>query len=89
MEQTKSEFKQERFVYVFSIITLFNLLVGAMAPGNVIFVSLVASLIFMLFLGRWLEFPWAHTYLERWHDLAYRWCEKKLTGKAPDKYEPQ
>ena len=78
----KSEFRKERFVYCFVIAVLFNLFVSTVANGLTASLSVVSTLILLIGLAKWLEFPWVVTHLEVWLDRAGRAWDAKF-GK-PD-----
>jgi hypothetical protein len=80
IQSLKAGFRKERFVYVFIINTLFLLLVGSLASNLVTGMAVTASLIFLIGMGNYLEFPWMINHLERWHNLWYKWCEKRISG---------
>ena len=73
-----SRFNKERFAYYFAIITLVDALVGSFVPTSVFLFLIVASIILLIGLANWLEFPWVITHLVRWLNLL----ERKVTDKA-------
>jgi hypothetical protein len=85
----KAEFRRERFVYAFVIVFLFNCFVGSVGPAGVFALSIVASLIFLIAMGKWLKFPWAMKSLERWHNLCLEFAERKIRGKPPAEEETE
>lgn len=81
LQDLKLRFNRERFMYVFIMTVLFVCLVGPHLPSALLAFLITASLIFTISVGKYLDFPWAVVPLERWHDLWYRYCEKKMLGK--------
>lgn len=85
LERT-AQFRKERFVYIFVIITLLDSLFISFAPQNVSIFLCLASLILLIGLANWLEFPWIITHLERWHAALLSKFEGKKSES--DKIEP-
>jgi len=68
IEQQKTERKQERFFWFFTVTALLNVLFSSLAPWHAATVFLIFSLIGLIGLAKWLEVPWVVTHLERWFD---------------------
>lgn len=81
LQDLKLRFSRERFMYVFIMTVLFVCLVGPNLSNGLLAFLITASLIFTISVGKYLDFPWAVVPLERWHDLWYRYCERKMLGK--------
>jgi antibiotic biosynthesis monooxygenase (ABM) superfamily enzyme len=84
-------FKKERFVYIYIITILFNLLIGSLVgqSNSPLFgFSVVSSLILLVSLAKWLEFPWVVTELERWLNRMGRLFDRKFGDGERDKIEP-
>lgn len=90
LQDLKLRFGRERFMYIFIITTLTVVLVGPSITNNFILgFFVIAALIFVIAMGKYLDFPWAVLPLERWHDLLYKACERKFLGNGKDtKTEP-
>lgn len=89
IQSIKANFNRERFTYYFVIALLFNILIASIAPKNsMLYLSIVGCLMLLIALGKWLDFPWISSHLERWHDLFFRFCERWMIGKKPDEVEP-
>lgn len=88
IQDLKVKFNRERFMYVFIMSVLFVCLIGPHLTNGLLGFLITASLIFTISVGKYLDFPWAVVPLERWHDLWYRYCEKKLIGKEELDKEP-
>jgi hypothetical protein len=88
IESMRAEFRKERFVYCFVIAAIFNLFVSAVASMTAIGISIVASLILLIGLAKWLEFPWIVTHLELWLDRMGRTWDKRATTGEEEKREP-
>ena len=80
IQDLKIKFNRERFTYVFILTVFFVLLIGPHLTNGLLAFLITAALIFTISVGKYLDFPWAVVPLERWHDLWYRACEKKLLG---------
>lgn len=80
VEHYRAEFRRERFVYIFIIAVLFDALMLSIAPIGAASFAIVASLILLIGLAKWLEFPWVVTELEGWHRrLVSLWHSKTNT----------
>lgn len=80
VEHLKAEFRKERFVYIFIIAALFDTLMLAVAPAMASSFVLVATIILLIGLAKWLEFPWVVTELEGWHNrLISFWHSRTKT----------
>jgi len=84
----KSSFNRERYIYAFSIGILFNIIIASFGNNATIGISIVGSLLLFLGLASFLDFPWITPHLNRWHDLAFRVCEKWFMGKKVEETEP-
>jgi hypothetical protein len=84
----KSSFNRERYIYAFSIGILFNIIIASFGNHAMIGISLVGSILLFLGLASFLDFPWITPHLNRWHDLAYKVCERWFLGKKADEIEP-
>lgn len=67
---------------------LFDALVGSLGSSTVFGFLIVTSLILLIGLAKWLEFPWIVTELERWHVRLGRWFDRKFGTGEGDKIEP-
>lgn len=85
LERT-TRFNNERFVYLFVIVVLVDAFMGSFAPGTVFGFLIISSLILLIGLAKWLEFPWIIEHLSRWEHLFFRLFERK-EGIDPD-FEP-
>ncbi|KSV84526.1 hypothetical protein N183_11915 [Sinorhizobium sp. Sb3] len=83
----KANFNRERFVYILSIAILFNILIASIGNRSMVGIGLVGSLLLLLGLSKFLDFPWIVAHLDRWHDLALRACEK-FVDKPKEETEP-
>lgn len=88
IQSLKANFNRERFAYYFVMLLLFNIFVASIAPQSAMYVSVVGSLLMLIGLGKWLDFPWISPHLERWHELFYRVCERWLIKNKPPEVEP-
>lgn len=64
----KVEARRIHFVLSFISSLFFLLFVASVASNAAIFVATAGVLIFLIGLGKWLEFPWIVLHLESWHD---------------------
>jgi hypothetical protein len=80
VEHLKAEFRKERFVYIFIIGALFDTLMLAVAPGMASSFVLIATIILLIGLAKWLEFPWV-TELEGWHNRLISFWHSKTNTK--------
>ena len=85
LQDLKLRFNRERFMYVFIMVVLFVCLVGPNLTNGVLGFLITAALIFTISVGKYFDFPWAVVPLERWHDLWYRYCERKMLGKGEER----
>ena len=67
---------------------LFNMLIGSLGSSAVFGFSIITSLILLIALAKWLDFPWIVTDLERWHVRLGHWFDRKFGGGKIDKIEP-
>jgi len=89
LQDLKLRFNRERFMYVFILTVFFVCLVGPHLTNGLLAFLVTAALIFTISVGKYLDFPWAVLPLERWHDLWYRYCERRLLGQGNEgKTEP-
>ena len=90
----KAHFNKERFCYFFAITTLFNMLIASKFDGAVVGISVVSGLLFLIGIGKWLDFPFIHERLDSWERLCRECCwrymrSRKWWGeKASDQIEP-
>lgn len=84
IESLKSELRKERFVFIFVIITLFDGLILQTGSIALFWYFAVSSLILLIGLARWLEFPWVIVNLEGWLNRLGRAFDKKFLGKNDD-----
>lgn len=85
----KTSFARERFIYIFIISLLSVVCLGQTLSTSIFCVLVVGVVIFLLGMGKYLDFPWIVLPLERWHNLIYRACEKRLISKPEeDDVEP-
>ena len=49
---------------------------------------IVAVMLFLLGLAKFLDFPWVVPYLEKWLELAYDAVHRKMLKETPVKVEP-
>jgi hypothetical protein len=84
-----AQFNKERFCYWFAIVSLFNILVANNLSNTAIFISVASSLIFVIGIGKWLDFPFIHDRLDRWERLAFEACKRWIhKGNLPSSNEP-
>jgi hypothetical protein len=84
-----AQFNKERFCYLFAIISLLNILVANNMSNPAIFISVVSSLILVIGIGKWLDFPFIYNRLDRWERLAFETCKRWFyKGKLPSGNEP-
>lgn len=62
--------------------------IGPHLSGALLSILVVGIIIFLLGMGKYLDFPWIVLPLERWHDMIFNAAEKKLNGKNPVGIEP-
>jgi hypothetical protein len=80
IEGQRVEFKRERFVYFFVIAVLFDALMLSVAPSRSAWFVVVASLVLLIGLAKWLQFPWVVAELEGWHNrIITAWHSKTNT----------
>lgn len=89
LQDLKIRLNRERFLSCFIGIVLAVCLVGPSLPNIVLGYLIIASLIFIIVLAKYLDFPWAVPILERFLELLFKGLEKKLVGNSADeKTEP-
>lgn len=88
LAERKASFSRERFVYIFCLVVLFDILIGQHVPGYVFSFTIVASVLFLIGIGKWLDFPFIHDRLDRWERLLFDAAKAKITGKKPLDTEP-
>lgn len=76
LERT-ARFNKERFVYIFVIVGLIDAFLGSFVPRSVFAFLMVWSLILLIGLANWLDFPWIIEHLTRWEHLFFRRFERK------------
>ncbi|MDR6955963.1 hypothetical protein J2X65_005350 [Ancylobacter sp. 3268] len=86
--ERKAQYNKERFCYHFIIVALFNMLMLGGQSSAVATLSLIASLILLIGIGKWLDFPFIHDRLDKWERLFFRAFEKKTTNKIDIDTEP-
>ncbi|OHV26947.1 hypothetical protein EOS93_06055 [Rhizobium sp. RMa-01] len=84
----KANFNRERFAYYFVMVLLFNILIASIGNNPAIYICIIGSLLIMIGLAKWLDFPWVSAHLERWHDLFYQACERWLLKSKQPEVEP-
>ena len=84
----KTSFNRERFIYIFISSLLAVMAIGPHLSGALLSILVVGIIIFLLGMGKYLDFPWIVLPLERWHDMIFNAAEKKLNGKNPVGIEP-
>lgn len=85
LQDLKLKFNRERFMYVFILTVFFVCLIGPHLTNGLLAFLITAALVFTISVGKYLDFPWAVVPLERWHDLWYRYCEKRLLGSGDER----
>ena len=84
-QERTAHFNKERFVYLFVIAVLVVAFIGSVAPRSVFGFLIISSLISLIGLANWLEFPWIIEHLSRWEHLFFR----RIEGKNDNDFEPQ
>jgi hypothetical protein len=88
ISEQKAKFNKERFVYLYCVVVLLNILIGQNFNGAIFSFTIVSSIILLIGVGKWLDFPFIHDRLDRWERLLFDALEKKLTGKKSIDTEP-
>ncbi|RWK81030.1 hypothetical protein [Mesorhizobium sp.] len=88
IQAIKVEAKRVYFVLSFIATAFFLLFVASVGNRAVIAIAIAASLILLIGIAKWLEFPWVVLNLERWHDMFFKACERWIGGKKPPTTEP-
>lgn len=88
IQSVKRDARRVYFVLSFVATAFFLLFVASVGNSAVIAIAIAASLVLMIGIAKWLEFPWVVVNLERWHDMFFKACEGKLTGKKAQTTEP-
>jgi hypothetical protein len=84
----KTAFNRERFIYIFVSCLLAVMALGPHLSGILLSILVVAIVIFLLGMGKYLDFPWIVLPLERWHDMIFNAADRRLNGNAPVGIEP-
>lgn len=85
----KQAFGRERYIYIFIACLLFVMAIGPYLPASLLTVLIIALLVFLIAMGKYLDFPWIVLPLERWHDLALRWVDRRVNGRNSGTEPPQ
>lgn len=85
----KTSFARERFIYIFISSLLGIMALGPNLTGPLLAVLVVGIVIFLLGMGKYLDFPWIVLPLERWHDMIFNAANKKLNGSTAMDVEPR
>lgn len=83
----KQAFARERFIYLFVMSVLFVTTLGPNLSTAMLVFLIASVLIFLIAMGKYLDFPWVVIPLERWHDLILNAAERRLNG-PPIEVEP-
>lgn len=78
----KQSFARERYIYLFVMSVLFVTTLGPNMSGAMLIFLIAAVLIFLIAMGKYLDFPWIVIPLERWHDLIFNAAERRLNRQA-------
>ena len=84
----KTSFNRERFIYIFVCALLLTLAVGPHLSGAMLSILVIGVVIFLLGMGKYLDFPWIVLPLERWHDMMFNAADKRLNGGGSLGVEP-
>jgi hypothetical protein len=84
----KTGFNRERFIYIFISSLLAIMAFGPHLSGALLSILVVGIVIFLLGMGKYLDFPWIVLPLERWHDMLFNAANKRLNGGGPVGIEP-
>lgn len=84
----KTAFNRERFIYIFVSSLLTIMAIGPHLSGALLSILVVGIVIFVLGMGKYLDFPWIVLPLERWHDMLLNAADRRLNGKPPVGIEP-
>lgn len=85
----KTSFSRERFIYIFICSLLAIMALGPHLSGVLLSVMIVAIVIFLLGMGKYLDFPWIVLPLERWHDMIFNAANRRLNGSGATNVEPR
>lgn len=85
----KTAFARERFIYIFVCSLLSVMALGPHLSGALLAILIVGLVIFLLGMGKYLDFPWIVLPLERWHDMIFNAANKRLNGSGSAGIEPQ
>ncbi len=88
IECLKAELRKERFVYIFIIISMFDGLMLSTGNEGLFLYFLFMSLIILIGLANWLEFPWVVVNLEKFLNRAGKSWDKWLGIGDDSKIEP-
>ena len=78
----KQSFARERYIYLFVMSVLFVTTLGPNMSGTMLLFLIAAVLIFLIAMGKYLDFPWVVIPLERWHDLLFNAAERRLNRQV-------
>lgn len=78
----KKDARRVYFVLSFIATAFFLLFVASVGSSPAIAIAVAASLILLIGIANWLEFPWVVITLERWHDMFFKFCDGWLNGKT-------
>jgi uncharacterized membrane protein YhaH (DUF805 family) len=84
----KTAFNRERFIYIFVSSLLTIMAIGPYLSGALLSILVVGVVIFVLGMGKYLDFPWIVLPLERWHDVLLKSADKWLNGQPAIGIEP-
>lgn len=84
IQAVKTKADREKYLLIFVCITLFVCLVIPHLPEIAQYFLIIASIVFGIGAGKYLDFPWIVVPLERWHNLFFKFCERKMLGKRDD-----
>ena len=84
----KTGFNRERFIYIFISSVLALMAIGPNLSGALLSILLVSIVVFLLGMGKYLDFPWIVLPLERWHDMLFNAADKRLNGNRAPGIEP-
>lgn len=85
----KTSFARERFIYIFICSLLAIMSPGPHLSIGLLSVLIVGVVIFLLGMGKYLDFPWIVLPLERWHDMIFNAANKRLNGSDTISVEPR
>lgn len=88
--ELKTKHKKQDFLNTYLILFLFILFTSkGYSDGITLSIAITGSIIYLITMARWYNFRSVADRLEKWHDLFYNRCYKRIHGNTDGKLEEE